>query len=119
MPLYCFRCPDGHDFEQMLSMKDCMKKQKCPECGKRAIRNLIAEHASGTVDSQMREYSFDGETGTRLYGASYLPNQKEIAKKKHPGVDFIEHNGCLLPRIHNRREKLRYLKDYGNYIEYD
>lgn len=99
-------------------MKDCLKPQKC-DCGKKASRDLIAEHADGGVDSQMREYEFYGENGTRMYGAAYLDNQIEDARKKHPGTDFIWHNKCWLPRIKNRQHKLKYMKEYDpSFVEY-
>lgn len=60
----------------------------------------------------MREYDFDGEHGTRLYPAGYLPNQAAEAHAKHPGTDFRLHNGALLPVIRNRTHKLQYLKEH-------
>jgi hypothetical protein len=117
MPLYCFRCECGKSFEKVLSMKDCLKSQNC-ECGKKAHRDLIAEHRDGTVDSQMREYQFEGEHGTRMYAASYLPNQINEARKVHPGTDFKLRNGCYIPVIKNRNHKLKYLREMG-YVEKD
>ena len=118
MPIYCYKCEEcGNSFEKTLSMKDCMKSQKCT-CGKVAVRDLIAEHCDGGVDSQMREYQFEGDTGTRMYAASYLPNQMDEARRKHPGRDFKEVNGAMLPVIKHRRDKLKYLKEFGNYVEY-
>jgi putative FmdB family regulatory protein len=119
VPLYCFTCQNcGNTFERHASIQHPPLWRKCSVCGKRASRNIIAEHCDGTVDSQMREYSMDGSTGTRLYAASYLPSQIEEAKRKHPGRDFRLVNGCYLPVIRNRRDKLHYLKEHG-FVEYD
>lgn len=120
MPLYCFQCKEcGKKFERVLPMAQCMVTQYC-ECGSESMRDIVSEHASGTVDSQMREYTMEGSTGTRLYGASYLPHQIEEAKKNHPGREFKLVNGCYLPRIKHRRDKLQYLKEYrGGYVELD
>lgn len=119
MPVYCYLCPDGHSFEQVLPMADCMKKQKCPECGRKAIRNIVAEHADGTVDSQMREYILEGENGCRPYAMSYLPQQMSEARKKHPGRDFREVNGCFIPVIKHRQDYKKYMKQFDpTYVEY-
>jgi hypothetical protein len=102
-----------------MSVKDWKSKVKCPKCGRMANQNLLVQHSSGGIDSQMREYTMEGACGTRLYGASYLPQQLEDAKKKHPNRRFRLVNGCYLPVIRHRRDKLQYLKEYGNYVEYD
>lgn len=118
MPIYVFSCGCGNTFEKFSSVKDWKPKRKCPKCGKMAHQNIIAEHKSGNVDSQMREYEFEGSTGTRMYGASYLPNQIDEARKLHKGTDFRLYNGCYLPVIKNRTHKLKYLKEM-NFIEKD
>lgn len=87
------------------------------ECGEEAHRNLVAEHADGNVDSQMREYTFDGDNGCRCYAAAYLPQQKEEMKKNHPSRQFKFVNGCYLPVIKNRADFKKFLKE-RNYIEY-
>jgi hypothetical protein len=120
--VYVYTCSSkegcGHTFESVCSVKDWTNKRVCPECGKIANQNLLEQHKGGNVDSQMMEYEFYGETGTRMYAASYLPNQIKEARKKHKGTDFVFHNGCYIPRIKNRRHKLKYLKEM-NYIEKD
>jgi hypothetical protein len=100
-------------------MKDVKQEESCPTCGKQAYHDLVADHSGGNVDSQNQEYTMWGEHGTRLYGACYLPHQLNEAKRKHPNRQFREVNGCLLPVIKHRCDKLQYLKEYGNYVEYD
>lgn len=39
MPTYDYLCPEGHKFELFTKMSDKDKK-KCPECGKRAKRQI-------------------------------------------------------------------------------
>lgn len=117
MPTYCFSCECGNRFEKALPMKDSGKLQKC-ECGKRAKRDFVAEHTNG--DRYGFDYEFDGNTGTRLYAASYLPHQMtDLIRRKHKGTDFRLYNGAYIPCIKNRSHKLRYLREYGNYVEYD
>lgn len=89
-------------------------KVKC-RCGKMAHRDW---NAYGDVDSQMMDYSFEGDTGTRMYPASYLPTQADEAKKRHPGTEFREHQGCLVPVIRNRTHRLKYLRE-KNFVELD
>ena len=119
MPSYSYRCLTCNTtFELVVSMKDVKQEEPCPTCGKSAYHDLVADHSGGCVDSQNREYEFYGSTGTRMYSAAYLPNQIDEARKKHPGTDFVLHNGCYIPRIRNRRHKLQFLRERG-FIEYD
>ena len=120
--VYVYTCSSaegcGHTFEESMSAKDWVENYPCPKCGKKAHQNLVAQHASGGIDSQMGEYEFYSSTGTRMYAASYLDNQIGEARKIHPGTDFIRHNNCWLPRIKNRTHRKKYLKEM-DYIEKD
>ena len=43
MPLYEFRCPDGHDFEKFYrSIGSAQSEAQCPECGALAQRVMSA-----------------------------------------------------------------------------
>ncbi len=43
MPLYEFRCPEGHDFEKFYrSIGSATPEEKCPVCGKVAVRLMSA-----------------------------------------------------------------------------
>ena len=43
MPLYEFRCPEGHDFEKFYrSIGSSQSQEKCPECGELAARVMSA-----------------------------------------------------------------------------
>jgi putative FmdB family regulatory protein len=43
MPLYEFRCPEGHDFEKFYrSIGSAPSEEKCPECGRMAERVMSA-----------------------------------------------------------------------------
>ena len=117
MPTYVYTCPDCGDFELVRRMSEVSDEAVCP-CGKPAKRNRRAEMASGTLDCMNREYDLCGDNGTRLYPASYLPNQAAKAHKEHPGTDFKEINGALVPVIKDRSHKLRYLKEHG-FVEYE
>ena len=121
--IYCYKCSSkkgcGHTFECTMPADKWKAKAKCPKCSRMAHQNLLAQHGDGNIDSQMREYTMEGIRGTRLYGACYLPHQLEDAKKKHPNRNFRLVNNCYLPVIKHRRDKLQYLKEYGNYVEYD
>ena len=97
-------------------MSEVGKEVRC-ECGKTAIRDFQAEVCGGVIDSQHREYDFDGDNGTRLYAAAYLPHQKSEMRKNHPGRDFKLRNNCYLPVIKDRQDYKRFLKE-RNFIEY-
>jgi putative FmdB family regulatory protein len=43
MPLYEFRCPNGHDFEKFYrSISAAPQSENCPECGEPAERRISA-----------------------------------------------------------------------------
>jgi len=119
MPIYSYKCKVCEEsFEIVAAMKDFNKRKKCPNCGRLAYRDIVADHSSGVVDSQMMEYMMEGSTGCRMYAASYLPHQISEAKRVHPGREFKLVNNCYLPIIKNRTDRKKYLKEM-NYAEYD
>lgn len=119
--LYIYTCSSekgcSHTFDRSMSVKNWKSKVKCPKCGKMANQNLLAQHSSGGIDSQMREYQFEGDNGTRMYAASYLGGQEKEMKRKHPGRDFKWHNSCWMPVIKNRTDKMKFLKE-RDYVEF-
>jgi len=118
MPQYSFTCSKcNKTFEKFGSIKKKPTWRKC-SCGGRAIHNFVADHSGGGIDSQMREYSMDGDCGMRMYPAAVL-NKEQLSKarKQHPGFDWKRRNGCWLPVIHNRTERKQFLKQ-KNWVEY-
>lgn len=108
----------GEVTEQFLPIQKKIRTRKCG-CGGRIIHDFVADHKAGTIDSQMREYQFDGSTGTRLYPAALLTEEQvNKARQQHPGFDWKKHNGCYLPVIKNRQDKKRFLKQKG-WVEFD
>lgn len=119
MPIYSFYCENcGNRFEKFVLITKYKKTRKCPKCGSKVYHDIIADHRGGNVDSQMREYLFDSDTGTRLYPLGVLPNQIDEERKRNPDIEYRLHNGCYLPVVHNRTEKLKLLKR-KNYVELD
>ena len=119
MPIFSFRCLKcGKVFEQFVHISTKVRSRKC-KCGGKIIHDFVADHKGGNVDSQMKEYSFEGDKGTRLYPCAVL-NEEQLAKarKQHPGFDWRQHNGAWLPVIKNRTDKLRFLKQ-RNWCELD
>ena len=119
MPTYCYKCKDCEkEFEVVAPMKDSNKERKCPDCGKKANRDIATEQCGGILDSQIHEYNMEGSRGCRMYSASYLPHQMSEARRVHPGRDFKLVNGCYLPVIKHRTDRKKYLKEM-DYVEYD
>jgi len=118
MPCYCFICSMcGKSFEKNMPMSQTGKEIKC-ECGGLASRDFQAEICGGVLDSQHREYNFEGDHGTRCYAGAYLPQQKEEMRKNHPGRDFKFRNNCYIPVIKDRQDYKKFLKERGNWVEY-
>ena len=42
MPLYDYRCENGHQFEEFAKMAECQSPQPCRECGMMAERIYVA-----------------------------------------------------------------------------
>ena len=118
MPTYSFLCPRCGTYDRVLPMSRVSEEDVC-DCGKAAKRDRKAEIASGALDCNNRDYAFYGEHGTRLHGATYLPQSADRAHREHPDTEFVLHNSALYPVIKNRAHKLRYLKEMGNWVEYD
>lgn len=72
MPLYEFRCPNGHDFEKFYrSISSAPQSEKCPECGELAQRLMSA---AGLVFKGSGFYITD-------YGKDGKKDQREAASK--------------------------------------
>jgi len=78
MPLYEFRCPQGHDFEKFYrSIATAPSEEKCPECGSMAERVMSA---AGLVFKgsgfYITDYGKDGkkqQTGEAKSGGDAAP----------------------------------------------
>lgn len=118
MPIYNYRCFVCNKLIEKFSPINKIRKSIKCSCGAKATRDWVADHQGGNVDSQMREYSFDADTGTRLYPLGVLSNQIDEERKKNPDIEYRFHNGTYLPVVHNRTEKLKLLKR-KNFVELD
>lgn len=72
MPLYEFRCPNGHDFEKFYrSISSASSEEKCPGCGAMAVRRISA---TGLVFKgsgfYITDYGKDGKKAERAAAAS-------------------------------------------------
>jgi hypothetical protein len=98
-------------------MADFKEKRKC-KCGRMAQHSIVLDHKDGNADSQMKDYSFYGDTGTRLYPCSVTKDGLAEARRQHPGTDYQYHNELYIPVIKNRAHKKKFLREHG-YVELD
>ena len=79
MPLYEFRCPQGHDFEKFYrSIATAPSEEKCPECGSMAERVMSA---AGLVFKGSGFYITDyGKDGKKPQTAPEAPSAKPAEK---------------------------------------
>jgi putative FmdB family regulatory protein len=87
MPLYEFRCPDGHDFEKFYrSIGSAATEEKCPVCGKAAVRLMSA---AGLVFKgsgfYITDYGKDGKKAERE--AASLASSTKKTDKDTPSSD--------------------------------
>jgi putative FmdB family regulatory protein len=88
MPLYEFRCPDGHDFEKFYrSIGSAATEEKCPVCGKVAVRLMstagLVFKGSGFY---ITDYGKDGKKAERE-AASLAATDKKKVDKESPSPD--------------------------------
>ena len=82
MPLYEFRCPQGHDFEKFYrSIGSAVAEEKCPECGAVAARLMstagLVFKGSGFY---ITDYGKDGKKAEREAAtANAAPSKAETA----------------------------------------
>jgi putative FmdB family regulatory protein len=87
MPLYEFRCPDGHDFEKFYrSIGSAAAEEKCPVCGKPAVRLMstagLVFKGSGFY---ITDYGKDGKKAERE--AASLASTPSKKTEKEPSSD--------------------------------
>ncbi len=56
MPVYCYECPSGHEYETVLSVKDYEKKTKCPDCKKVGKKIISTAQREPTFSDKMFPY---------------------------------------------------------------
>ncbi len=112
MPIYEFKCSTDGIVEKFFSMDDAPPvgvEIVCPICGGQAKRIL-----SG-VSTDLKE-------NPRLSRALAVPVdwlKDGTANKIHPNADFVVNKGVAIPVIHNRKEKLKRIKERSKYTGQD
>jgi len=108
MPVYEYRCPEGHRSEKFAPMRDCEKPIKCPQCGEVAVR-IISLPNTDLVENKRESRSLAMPITDVKTGKAY-----EI----HPGATFGKPNkaGMCPLIIHNRKEKLKRIKERSKAI---
>lgn len=102
---YCFKCECGNKFECILSVGDRNIPQTC-SCGKKAQRDIMAEHAGGGLDCLDREH-------WRWSKSMGVPaHQVNEFRKRFPESTYRS-NGDLL--IKSRSHKLKEMKKRNFY----
>lgn len=81
MPIYVFKCEDGHQFDLYLKLKDYDTPQTC-ECGKRAKRKIVPTMIS--CDIQPWDYYESPVSGKPI--TSYKERREDM--KRHDCVDY-------------------------------
>lgn len=56
MPVYQYECPQGHEYEEFLLLKDYQKKTKCPECNKAGKKCFVMRQSAPTFTDKIFPY---------------------------------------------------------------
>lgn len=93
MPIYEYRCPNGHHFERFQSMT-APAPESCDECGASPVELVlypIAIHYKGsgfyTTDYGKGNAKKDGESGGSSSGGESKTDSKPAEKKAAAGGD--------------------------------
>ncbi len=89
MPLYEFRCPDGHDFEKFYrSIGSAAAEEKCPVCAKVAVRLMstagLVFKGSGFY---ITDYGKDGKKAEREAASLAATTDKKKTEKESASPD--------------------------------
>ena len=98
MPIYEYRCKNGHDFEVMQSMSDD-PVEKCQVCGAPVERVFrpVAVHFKGsgfyTTDYGRNRAGASSETGSKDGSSSSKDSKTEAAGSKQEGTGSSSESG--------------------------
>lgn len=100
MPIYCYKCPDGHVTEDFCHKIGAKPRIACDVCGKYAKRNIGCEQKN--TDCVYNERYSDS--------MGVNPDQIPVAKKTFPGSEYLS-DGRLI--VESRSDKLKKMKERG------
>jgi putative FmdB family regulatory protein len=103
MPMYEFKCKDGHITTELMSFHAAAKSIQCHACGKKAKR-IISLPNTDVVEN----IRFSEAMGVNV-------EQIPEAMRTFPGSEYHPETGAL--KITSRKDKLRKMKERG-YVEY-
>ncbi len=105
MPIYCYKCPNGHMIEVLTHYPRPPRSAKCHFCDKRAKRAIAAEHVNTDCG--------DHERVSQSMGIN--PDQIKLAIKTFPGSEYTADGGL---KIKNRAHKKVEMARRG-YVEFE
>lgn len=99
MPLYEFRCPQGHDFEKFYrSIGAAGSEEKCPECGESAGRLMSA---AGLVFKgsgfYITDYGKDGKKAEREAATAKSAESEAKAGEAKPAEPAVKTSDAAAP----------------------
>ena len=106
MPIYCYRCVDGHRTEDFTSIPEPRATVDCEVCGKPASRSYSDECKNTDLVNR--------ERWSESMGIN--PDQISEAIRTFPGSEYHPETGAL--KITSRKHKLYEAKRRG-YVELD
>jgi len=102
MPIYVYRCLEGHQTDEVRAIANRDRSTTCPTCGKKAGRDRVAS---------MRPHTDTGYNVEQLSDALGIhPDQIPEAKQKFPHHNYAP-DGRMIIRSHQERKRV--LKDLG------
>ena len=80
MPIYDYKCPDGHYSEDVKKMSECDDPIVCPECGKQAVRVYGLQRSAWAVDRFGERFPYyDRGLGMTLHSKNH---RRQVIKEK-------------------------------------
>ena len=87
-PTYCYECPNGHDYEEVLPVKDYRKQTSCPKCSGNGEKVIKFRQTETTFTEKL--FPFYDKSVNRVFHSS--TERKEWLDRKgyvHNGKDSM------------------------------
>jgi hypothetical protein len=105
MPIYCYKCKNGHVTEKFVAAMHPYVSCDCETCGRKARRSFS--------DEMFNTDLVNNERVSESMGVQ--PHQIQEAMKTFPGSEYTKDGGL---KIHSRKHKKEEMKRRG-YVELD
>ena len=101
MPLYDFKCGQGHEYEEVLSLADYQNETKCPKCGESGVKIIKTGSRGPTFSDKIFPY--------------YDRSLNKVFNNKIEKDSYLKSKNLMLGDVSKQAEKRMYSwRSWGN-----